>query len=182
LTSVEEKPNHIKSKADSDNTWYAIYVCSRHEKTVYQSLIEKDVECSLPLIKKFRRWSDRKKRIEVPLFRGYVFVRINLGKDKFTVLETDSVVKYIGIRGVPSPIRDEQMYWLNTMANQFDTVQHETEIPIGEKVKVVTGPCKGMEGVVVTRKNQERLVVMIEAIMQAVSIEIHPEYLERVRS
>ncbi len=160
--------------------WYAVYVRSRHEKTVYQSLIEQQIETSLPLIKQIRQWSDRKKKIEVPLFRGYVFVRIDLSKDKFIVLETDGVVRYVGINWKPSIIRSEQMYWLQSMVDQSDTVQHEDTIPIGNKVKVVVGPFRGMEGTVTKHKNKTRLVVIVDAIMQAVSIEINPEYLQKL--
>lgn len=160
--------------------WYAVYVRSRHEKTIYHSLIEKKVETSLPLIKQFRQWSDRKKKVEVPLFRGYVFVKIDLTKDKFTVLETQGVVKFIGINGHPSVIDKNQMYWLNAIVDLSDTIQHEEEIPLGEKVKVVVGPFRGLEGKVIQRKNRTRLVIVIDAIMQAASVEIDPEYLKRI--
>jgi len=160
--------------------WYAVYVRSRHEKVVYQSLIEKNIECSLPLIKQTRQWSDRKKKVEVPLFRGYIFVHINLTADKFTVLQIEGVVKYIGVSGSPSVIDKNQMYWLNSMIDLSDTIQHEEEIPLGDKVKVVTGPFKGLEGTVIQRKNKTRLVIVIDSIMQAASIEIDPEYLQRL--
>ena len=84
--------------------WYAVYVRSRHEKKVHQLLLEKGVESSLPLIKITRKWSDRKKKVEIPLFRGYVFVRIDVGIDKLNILQTDGVVKFIGILNKPSKI------------------------------------------------------------------------------
>ena len=66
--------------------WYAIYVRSRHEKKVHQLLLEIGIESSLPLIKTTRKWSDRKKKVEIPLFRGYVFVKIDVDKDKLKIL------------------------------------------------------------------------------------------------
>ena len=161
--------------------WYAIYVRSRHEKKVHQLLLEKGVESSLPLIKTTRKWSDRKKKVEVPLFRGYVFVKIDIGKDKQNILQTHGVVKFIGIRNKPSKIPGEQIHWIHMMVEEPNTVQNEKEIPVGQKVRVTAGPFKGVEGVAMRAGNQSRLVVVIESIMHAVSIDINPNYLDEIK-
>ena len=161
--------------------WYAVYVRSRHEKKVYHLFEEKGLESSLPLIKTTRQWSDRKKKVEVPLFRGYVFVRINIGKDKLNIIKTDGVVKFIGIKKKPSRIPDEEIHWVHMMVEESNTVQNEKEIPLGQKVRVIAGPFKGVEGVVMRAGNQSRLVVVIESIMHAVSLEISPNYLENIK-
>ena len=161
--------------------WYAVYVRSHHEKKVYQLFLKKGIESSLPLIKTTRQWSDRKKKVEVPLFRGYVFVRIDIGIEKLNILKTDGVVKFIGIRNEPSRIQDEQIFWVHMMVEESNTVQNEKEIPVGQKVRVIAGPFKGVEGVVMRAGNQSRLVVVIESIMHAVSVEISPNYLENIK-
>ena len=158
--------------------WYAIYVRSRHEKKVHQLFKDKGVESSLPLIKTTRKWSDRKKKIEIPLFRGYVFIRIDIRKDKLNILKTDGVVKFIGICNNPSRILDKEIHWIHIMVEESDTVQSEKEIPVGQKVRVTLGPFKGIEGVVLRSGNRSRLVVVIESIMHAVSVEINPNYLD----
>jgi len=161
--------------------WYAIYVRSRYEKKVHQLLFEKGIESSLPLIKTTRKWSDRKKKVEIPLFRGYVFVKIDIGRDKLNILQTDGVVKFIGIKEYPSRIPDEDIHWVHMMVEESNAVQNEKEIPVGQKVRVIAGPFKGVEGVVMRAGNQSRLVVVIESIMQAVSVEISPNYLENIK-
>ena len=161
--------------------WYAIYVRSRHEKKVHQLLLEKGVESSLPLIKTTRKWSDRKKKVEIPLFRGYVFVRIDVERDKLNILETDGVVKFIGICNNPSKILDKEIHWIHIMVEESDTVQNEKKIPVGQKVRVMSGPFKGIEGVVLRSGNRSRLVVVIDTIMHAVSVEISPHYLEKIK-
>ena len=161
--------------------WYAIYVRSRHEKKVHQLLLEKGVESSLPLIKTIRKWSDRKKKVEIPLFRGYVFIKIDIGRDKLNILKTAGVVKFIGIRNKPSKIPDEEIHWIHMMMEKFPEVQNEKEIPAGKKVRVSAGPFKGIEGVVVRVGNRSRIVVLIESIMHAVSIEINPTYLTKIK-
>ena len=161
--------------------WYVVYVRSRHEKKVHQLLLEKGVESSLPLIKTTRKWSDRKKIVKIPLFRGYVFVRIEIGRDNLNILQTDGVVKFIGIRNKPSRIPEEQIHWIQMIVEKSDTAQNEKEIPLGRKVRVSAGPFKGIEGVVLRSGNRSRLVVAIESIMHAVSVKISPNYLEKIK-
>ena len=161
--------------------WYAVYVRSRQEKKVQQLFEQMGIESSLPLIKTTRKWSDRKKKVEIPLFRGYVFVRIDIGKDKLNILQTDGVVKFIGIRNKPSRIPDEEIHWVNLIVEKSDTVQNEKEIPVGQKVRVIAGPFKGVEGVAMRAGNQSRLVILIESIMHAVSVEINPNYLVNIK-
>ena len=161
--------------------WYAVYVRSRHEKKVYHLFEEKGIESSLPLINTTMQWSDRKKKVEVPLFRGYVFIRIDIGKDKLNILKTDGVIKFIGIQSKPSRIPDEQIHWIHMMVKESDIVQNVKEIPVGQKVRVTAGPFKGVEGLAMRVGNQSRLVIVIESIMNAVSVEISPDYLEKIK-
>ena len=160
--------------------WYAIYVRSRQEKKVHQLLQEKGIVSSLPLIKTIRIWSDRKKKVEVPLFKGYIFVYIDIQKDKYNILQIDGVVKFINVNKVPSQVPNQQMHWLNIMVEASDSIQLEKNIPIGEKVRVIMGPFKGIEGVVARSVKLPKLVVMVETIMEVVSVHIKPEYLEKI--
>ena len=160
--------------------WYSLYVRSHHEKKVHKLLQEKDIKSSLPLVKTIRIWSDRKKKVEVPLFKGYVFVYIDIQKDKYKVLKIDGVIKFISINKEPSPVPSQQMHWLKIMVKELDMIQLEKNIPVGKKVRVIMGPFKGIEGVVARSGNQSKLVVMVESIMQAVSVYIKPEYLEKI--
>ena len=139
------------------------------------------IESSLPLIKTARKWSDRKKKVEIPLFRGYVFVKIDVGRDKLNILQTDGVVKFIGIKKKPSRIPDEEIHWIQMMVVESDTVKNEKEIPVGQKIRVSAGPFKGLEGIVTRAGNQSRLVIVIESIMHAVSIDINPNYLDEIK-
>ena len=157
-----------------------IYVRSRHEKNVHSALLDKGIDASLPMRTVVREWSDRKKKVKLPLFRGYVFVNINLKIANLNVLQTPGVVKFIGIRKEPSRIPDEQIHWIHMMVTESDTVQNEKEIPVGQRVRVKAGPFKGTEGMVKRVGSRSRLVVLIESIMQAVSVDINPEYIEKI--
>ncbi len=164
-----------------DNSWYAVYVKSRHEKSVHQDLCDKGIESSLPLITQTRQWSDRKKKVEIPLFRGYVFVNIDISKNKLGVLQTDGVVKFVTFCNKTVSIPEEQMFWLDKILLSKLIVEHEQDFPVGTEVDVMFGPLKGLRGRVKTKKAKTRLVVWFESIMQGVSVEIDPTWLTAVK-
>ena len=170
----------ITKAINNKRSWYAVYVRSRHEKSVYSALLDKGIDASLPMMTVVRKWSDRKKKMQIPLFRGYVFVKIDVNIDNLNVLQTLGVVKFIGIRNKPSRIPDEQIHWMHMLVAESDTVRAEKEIPVGQRVRVMIGPFKGIKGVVRRVGSRSRLVVLIESIMQAISIDIKPEYLEKI--
>ena len=158
--------------------WYAIYVRSRFEKKVYAELVKK-VECFLPLIENVRTWSDRKKKVQEPLFRGYVFVRIDI-QNRLRVLETNGVVKFVGIRDRASAIPEEQINWIKIALRSPDAVKKEQYPYIGQKVEVVVGFFKGIRGVVSQWKGKTRLVISVDSISQAISFEVQPEFLSAI--
>lgn len=161
----------------SQNKWFSIYVRSRHEKSVYSELQQKGIESSLPLITVTRQWSDRRKKVEVPLFRGYVFVNIDISKDKLNVLQTDGVVKFVTFCNKTVSIPSEQMYWLDQLVISKLDLEHETDFPPGTDVDVLFGPLKGLQGRVIQKNSDTKLVIWLDSIMQGVSVEIDPAFL-----
>jgi transcription antitermination factor NusG len=158
--------------------WYALYVRSRYEKKVHQLLLEEGVVSFLPLLDTWRQWSDRKKKVSEPLFRGYVFVNIDIRKEQMMVLDTEGVVKFIGIGRTPSVISEKDIDWLKRLVREPDAVhRHVNALPAGQRVKVLAGPFKDFEGVVVKQGRESRLVVFFESIMQGVEVTIVPDVL-----
>ena len=157
--------------------WYAIYVRSRHEKSVNSELQQKGIESSLPLISVTRQWSDRKKKVQVPLFRSYVFVNIDIAKEKLPVLQTDGVVKFVTFCSKTVSIPVEQMFWLDQILLSELSIEHVREFPVGTEVDVMFGPLKGLQGRVKTKNSKTKLVVWFDSIMQGVSVEIDPKFL-----
>lgn len=161
--------------------WYAVYVKSRQEKKVYRLLQERGVNSYLPLVETLRQWSDRKKRVEEPLFRGYVFVNIDMKGEHIQVLETDGVVRFVGIGRKPSVIHERDIEWLRTLVREPDAIGRTVAaIPAGRKVRVLAGPFRNLEGTVVKEGREERLVVYFESIMQGVEVGIFPDLLEEL--
>ncbi|HWQ26505.1 MAG TPA: UpxY family transcription antiterminator [Chlorobaculum sp.] len=163
--------------------WYAVYVRSRYEKKVHQQLLEKGMTSFLPLIETIRQWSDRKKKVDAPLFSGYVFVKIDHHKECVTVLDTEGVVRFIGIGRHPSVIAERDIDWLKRLVREPDAVGRTVaSIPTGRKVRVLAGPFKDFEGVVMKEGREERLVVFFDSIMQGVEITILPDLLLPIES
>ena len=161
----------------SRNKWYAIYVKSRHEKCVHQELQQKGIESSLPLISVTRQWSDRKKKVQVPLFRSYVFVNIDISKEKLPVLQTDGVVKFVTFCSKTVSIPEEQMFWLDQILLSELSIEHVREFPVSTEVDVMFGPLKGLQGRVKTKNSSTKLIVWFDSIIQGVSVEINPAFL-----
>ena len=168
-------------KSIISKSWYAIYVRSRHEKCVHYELQKKGIESSLPLTIVTRQWSDRRKKVEVPLFRGYVFVKIDIKNEKLPVLTTSGVVKFVTFNNVTVPIPEDQMYWLQQMIASDLLLSQEQDFPVGTEIDVMFGPLKGLRGRVKQKNSETRLVVWFNAIMQGVSVEIDPTWLTPVR-
>jgi transcription antitermination factor NusG len=162
-----------------DLRWYALYLRSRYEKRSHQLLLGNGVESFLPLIEEVHTWSDRKKRVEEPLFRGYLFVRTDL-KNKQAILETDGVVHFVQIGAKLNPIPDEQINWVKILVGHPDRVVRESYMSEGQRVRVTAGPFMGMQGYVLKVKSSTRVVVSLDAIAQSVSVDIEPELLERL--
>lgn len=161
--------------------WYAIYTRPRHEKKVYEQLLEKKIEVFLPLVMRVRQWKDRKKKVEMPLFSSYLFVHFDY-KFRFDVLQTKGVVKIVNFNGVPAAIPDWQIDSLKKMLEHPERIRLENYIRPGEIVEVLDGPFKGMRGMIRTLKGEKRLIVTIEGIMQSVSVEFDRDLVKKVEA
>ena len=157
--------------------WIAVYTKSRHEKVVIQELENKNIEAYCPIFKERRQWSDRKRWVEFPLFRSYVFAKIEL-KNSLFVLQAMGVHHIIKFQGNISIIPDEIIQNIKSMINGGFTIEQVKYFVKGDEVIVVDGPLKGMEGIVVNIKNENKLVLKVAAIQQAIAVQIHPGYLK----
>jgi transcription antitermination factor NusG len=151
--------------------WYAIWTRSRHEKIVRDQLDRKHVDVFLPTIGKWSRWKDRKKKIDWPLFPGYVFARF-VADERIGVLKVDGVVQIISNNGVLSPIPEEEIESIKTLVNSELAYDPVPLVKEGDMVRVVHGPLKGVVGRLMRKGAHARLVLSVDLIGQAVSVEI----------
>jgi transcription antitermination factor NusG len=150
--------------------WYAVYTFARHEKAVTEQLKMKEVETYLPLFEKLSRWKDRMARVQLPLFPGYVFVKIPL-RERVKVLESSGVLRLVGFNGHPEPLPEGEIEALRTYL-AFRKAEPLPYFTAGKRVQVHAGPLAGLEGVVVRRKGRMRIVVSIESIQRSIALEL----------
>jgi transcriptional antiterminator NusG len=155
----------------SSNPWYAIWTRSRHENVVREQLERKGYEAFLPTITKWSRWKDRKKQIEWPLFPGYCFARFD-SRNRLPVLACDGVVQIVGIEGVPSPIPAYEVEGIRQLVESELSYDPCPLVKEGEMVKVVSGPLKGVVGRLTRKGAHARLMLSVDLIGQAVSVEV----------
>jgi transcriptional antiterminator RfaH len=158
--------------------WYAAYTNSRAEKKVWKELQKQGIEAYLPLQRKLRQWSDRRKWVEEPLIRCYIFVRIDIG-NYYQVLNTTGVVRYITFEGKAVPIPENQIDVLRKLvANEADVEVTTENFTPGDRVKVVSGPMHGLEGELVDFRGNRRVMISIEHIGQQLLVSIPAGFLE----
>jgi transcription antitermination factor NusG len=151
--------------------WYAAYTRANHEKGVLRQLERRSVESFLPLYENVRRWKDRRMRLQVPLFPGYIFVRLSL-RDRLKVLEIPSVVRLVGCDGHPTPLPVEEIETIRTCIARRQLLVPSRYARRGQRVRLLSGPLEGLTGVVVRQKNRTRFVISLELLMRSVAVEI----------
>lgn len=156
--------------------WYAVYVKSRAEKKAQIELQQKGIENFLPLQRKLRQWSDRKKWVEMPLIPGYLFVRISR-KEYDLTLQSTQVVSFVSFEGTAATIPDNQIDYLKLMLKQDNLdieMSRETFEP-GQMIEVIAGPLIGIRGKLVRIKGKSKVAVELEQLGYSALIEILAE-------
>ena len=156
----------------TESHWYAAYTLPRHEKAVSEQLTHLGILCYLPLWTDVRLWNGRRASLQLPLFPGYIFVRMNL-KDKGRVLSRPGVVRFVGFGSTLSVLPDEEM-------KRFQlTLQDRNARPypfsVGKRVRITTGPFEGLEGCIVSLKGKKQLVVTLDMIQSSMVLEVEAE-------
>jgi transcription antitermination factor NusG len=155
----------------SESRWYAAYTSPHHEKWVAGQMNESRIECFLPLYKSVRRWKDRRKELELPLFPGYVFVRIAL-RDRLQVLRLPGVVQFVVFQGKPAALAEPEIEALRHGMHGDSKFEPHPYLRTGRRVRIRRGPMEGVEGVLVRRKDSFRVVMTIDLIMRSVALEV----------
>jgi len=151
--------------------WYAAYTSANHEKRVAEQMGAREVEHFLPLYASVRKWKDRRVTLELPLFPGYVFVRMAL-RDRLRVQQIPGVARLVGFEGAPAALPEEEIAALRSSLARGVRAEPHPFLTVGRKVRVRNGPMAGLEGILLRRKSQARLVVSIELIQRAMAVEI----------
>src|SRR5215472_10122512 len=163
----EQKMNQEESQL----FWYAAYTVSRHEKTVAQHLLQREVECFLPLYESVHRWKNGRHRVQLPLFPSYVFVRMGL-RDKLRVLQVPGLVQLVTFQGSPAALPDAEIETLRGALASGVLAQPYRYLNVGSRVEICNGPLQGMQGILRRCQGQFRVVISVEMIMRSIVVEV----------
>ena len=175
--ATEQNVHEVAAGLDFSPRWFAAYTNSHHEKRVALHLAERQVESFLPLYATLHHWRNRcKMSLELPLFPNYVFVRLD-PRERVRVLEVPGVLSLVGFGGILAPLPEFEIEALRAGLQQRRIEPHPYLV-IGERVRIKAGPMSGMEGVLVRKKNNFRVVLSLDLILQSVAVEVDAGDLE----
>lgn len=165
--------------AQIEPRWYAVYTRANHERRVAEQLVCRGVENFLPQYESARKWKDRKVRLSLPLFPGYVFVHLAL-RDRLHVQQVPGVARLVGFGGHPAPLPETEFLKIREFLSKGFRAEPHPYLVAGRRVRIKTGPLAGMEGIIERRKNGTRLVVSLELIQRAMAVEMDEADLEAI--
>jgi transcription antitermination factor NusG len=153
--------------------WYALHTRARHEKTVEHRLHECGMETYLPTVREVHRWSDRKKRVEAPLFHCYLFLRCALTpEDRNQVYRIGSVLGFVGGGAAGMAIPDDQIESIRTLLLQTSPWRSHPFVKAGQRVRIRGGALDGVEGIFVSENGDHSLVVSVDVIQRSLAVRI----------
>lgn len=156
--------------------WYALRVRSNFERSVCTGLSSRELEPFLPSYHTRRKWSDRIKVVELPLFSGYLFCRL-LPHQRTTALSVRGVVSIVGIGNAPEPIPDEEVEAVRLLTESSLAVKPFPFLQVGQNVSIEHGPLKGLKGVLQSFRGGYRVVVSVTLLQRSISAELDGAYL-----
>lgn len=155
---------------DQNYRWYPVYTRSRAEKKAYDELTRKGIQAYLPLRKTLKQWSDRKKIIDEPLIKSYLFVYIST-KEYAEVLMTNGIARFLYFSGKIAAMPDQQIENLKLLLATDDQLEiHEYDIQPGQRVRIKAGPFKDMIAEMVSLHNKQRIILRLENIGYSIEI------------
>lgn len=160
--------------AGEEFNWYAIHTKPRHEKWIAGQLQQKGVFTFLPLLQQIHQWSDRRSKVEVPMFSCYAFVRIvQAAEERLKILRTPGVLGFVGSEREGTPIPSDQIENLQIALREKIPCAVHPFIRVGQRVRVRGGSLDGMEGILLRQGKEESLIVSVELLQRSVAIQVN---------
>ena len=169
--------NQLQEMAPGENAsyrelrWYAGYTSARHEKRVAEHFSQRGVEHFLPLYETIHRWNNGRHRVQLPLFPGYIFVRIAL-EDRLRVLEVPGFVRLVGFNSLPCPLPESDISQMQGALSKGLLAEPYPYLTAGTRVEIRNGPLQGMTGILLRRQNKYRVVISVDLIMRSMVVEV----------
>jgi transcription antitermination factor NusG len=151
--------------------WYAAYTCANHEKRVAEQLLHRNVEHFLPLYDTVHRWKDQRVHLQMPLFPGYVFVHLSLA-ERLRVLQVPSVVRLVGFGEHPTALPEQEIETLRRGLGAPLRAESHPYLTKGRRVQIKSGPLAGLEGILLRRKSNFRVVLSVDLILRSIAVDV----------
>lgn len=153
--------------------WHALYIKSRAEKKAFDDLQFKEIEAFLPMQRKLRQWSDRKKWVDMPLIPGYLFVKVSR-REYDLALQSNYIVTYVRFEGKAAVIPEQQIEYLKLLLrqNNLDIEITQEKLEPGQIIEVIAGPLIGVRGKLVKRNGKNKIAIELEDIGHSALVEI----------
>jgi len=180
VMEAEVATPHLGVDANVQARWYAAYTRANHERRVADQLLDRGVENFLPQYESVRKWKDRRVRLQMPLFAGYVFVHLAL-QNRLKVLQVPGVAYLVGFGGLPTALPETEMEIMRSGLSQGLRAEPHPFLSVGRRVRITSGPFTGLEGILKQRKNNLRVVVSLELIQRAVAVDVDAADVEALR-
>lgn len=168
--------SHLKDNKEEVD-WFAVYTKVRHEKKVDSEVRNRGLESFLPLVEKISSWKDRKKKVDFPLFPGYLFVKIS-PRERLNVLKVPGVVKILGSNGDITPVPEYQIEGIRNLLESGLNYEISGKYEKGKKVEVIKGPMSGTEGEIIRRSGHYKLVLSVDIINRSILVEVDIDQIE----
>lgn len=160
--------------------WHPVYTQSRAEKKAYQALLDKNIEAYLPLHRQLRQWSDRKKWVDEPFLKSYLFVNIEQGQQT-EVLMTRGISRFIYFSGKIASMPAKQIADLKLLlASPYELKITEENLRPGEQIEIKAGPLKGLRGEIVEYRSKKQLLLRLGDIQQSIMVNVPAALIERI--
>ncbi|MBP9191590.1 MAG: UpxY family transcription antiterminator [Ignavibacteria bacterium] len=179
-----EDDQHTLNQSDNkiiNRNWYVLQTRPRKEILVVSQVELKNIEVFCPFIEKIQIWSDRKKKVKVPLFSGYVFVKATVEERKRAITDTIGALKYIFFQKRPAIVKNEEIELIKKALEEPDRISIvDKKIKKGDLIKVTYGHFKGMKGIVNEFRGKYKLTVNLEELSYSVSIILNSNEIEQI--
>jgi transcription antitermination factor NusG len=173
----------IKNTNTQTARWYLLYTKPRAEKKVALELGLKGYELFLPLQRTLKQWSDRKKWVEEPLFKGYIFINTVLEKNFYDILNTNGVVKFVNFERQPAVVDVREMELVKRLLGEVDINFSAIELnslQLGDEVEIIAGPLIGHRGRLSKIQGPNKVILTLSSIQQGLVVTLPAEFIRGV--
>lgn len=158
-------------------SWFVYYTYPKAEKFVCKQLVDAGFDVYLPLQEQIRQWHDRKKKLQIPIFPNYIFVKADQGRI-YEVLKFSRIIRCLKFNNKPSEVREDEIELIKKIENNYSNIILSNKLEKGERITIKGGPLNGLKGIVEGNKNDRKIIINIDSISYSLKVSLSPHEIE----